>query len=115
MTAISSTSSATGTTSSGSTSAYNKLTETDFMKMLTTQLANQDPTAPVDNTQMLAQLAQFSTLAGVNQTNTDLGTISGQISTATGTSGVSTSGVGTGTSGSGTSGSGTSRTGGVAA
>jgi len=88
MTAISSTSSATDATSSSSTSAYNKLTEADFMTLLTTQLANQDPTAPVDNTQMLAQLAQFSTLAGVDQTNTDLSTISGQIGTATGTAGI---------------------------
>ena len=90
MTSISSTSSTTSSNSSAATSmgAYNKLTEGDFMKLLTTQLANQDPTQPVDNTQMLAQLAQFSTLAAADTTNTDLSTISGQISKATGTTGV---------------------------
>ena len=93
MTSISSTSAATSSTgnSSNSMSAYNNLTEGDFMTLLTTQLANQDPTNPVDDTQMLAQLAQFSTLAAADTTNTDLSTISGQISTATGTAGVGSS------------------------
>ena len=34
----------------------------DFLKLLITQLQHQDPTSPVDNTQMIAQLAQFSAL-----------------------------------------------------
>ena len=33
-----------------------------FLQLLTTQLAHQDPTAPQDNAQMIAQLAQFSSL-----------------------------------------------------
>ena len=72
-TSISGTGSTASSTSAPATSmgAYNKLTEGDFMKLLTTQLANQDPTSPVDNTQMLAQLAQFSTLAAADTTNTD--------------------------------------------
>jgi flagellar basal-body rod modification protein FlgD len=100
MTSISSTSATTPATgnSSSSTSAYNKLTEGDFMTLLTTQLANQDPTSPVDDTQMLAQLAQFSTLAAADTTNTDLSTISGQISSATGTAGVTGTPATTGTS-----------------
>jgi flagellar basal-body rod modification protein FlgD len=91
MTSISSTSqtpTATASSTAGSMSAYNNLTEADFMKLLTTQLANQDPTSPVDDTQMLAQLAQFSTLAAANTTNSDLSTISGQISQATGSPGI---------------------------
>ena len=85
MTSVSSTSAAsqTGQAAATSTSAFNNLGESDFLKLLTTQLSNQDPTAPVDNAQMLAQLAQFSTLAAANQTNTNLTTISGQISAAT--------------------------------
>ncbi len=99
MTSISSTAAAQATSGStnGSTaslSAYNKLTEGDFMKLLTTQLANQDPTSPVDDTQMLAQLAQFSTLAAADTTNSDLSTISGQISSATGTPGIAGSATG---------------------
>ena len=49
-----------------------------FMTLLTTQLQNQDPTNPMDNSQMVAQLAQFSSLEGINQLNT---TVSGFQST----------------------------------
>lgn len=34
----------------------------DFLKLMTAQLANQDPLNPQSNEQMVAQLAQFSTL-----------------------------------------------------
>ena len=37
-----------------------------FLKLLSTQLSNQDPTSPQDQSQMLAQLAQFSTVEGIN-------------------------------------------------
>ena len=50
----------------------------------------------------LAQLAQFSTLAAANQTNTNLTTISGQISnvsTALGIGTTATTGATTGTAG----------------
>ncbi|CAH0497666.1 flagellar hook assembly protein FlgD [Novosphingobium sp. CECT 9465] len=50
----------------------------DFVKLLTTQLQNQDPTEPVDNSQMLAQLAQFSSLSAQNDMNETLGTIAAQ-------------------------------------
>jgi flagellar basal-body rod modification protein FlgD len=50
----------------------------DFVKLLTTQLQNQDPTEPVDNSQMLAQLAQFSSLSTQNDMKETLTTISDQ-------------------------------------
>jgi len=34
----------------------------DFLKLLMTQLENQDPTNPMDDTQFIAQMAQFSSL-----------------------------------------------------
>ena len=34
----------------------------DFLKLLVAQLKNQDPLAPQDNTQFVAQLAQFSSV-----------------------------------------------------
>jgi flagellar basal-body rod modification protein FlgD len=45
---------------------------TDFMKLLTTQLTAQDPTAPMDNSQMLAQMAQFTSLSNSTEMNSTL-------------------------------------------
>ena len=44
----------------------NQLGEQQFLKLLVTQLTNQDPLQPQDQSQFLAQLAQFSTVEGVN-------------------------------------------------
>jgi flagellar basal-body rod modification protein FlgD len=41
----------------------------DFLKILTTQLNNQDPLKPVDNEQFVAQIAQFATLEQSRQLN----------------------------------------------
>ena len=41
----------------------------DFLRLLTVQMQQQDPFNPVDNKEMLAQMAQFSSLAGVTETN----------------------------------------------
>jgi flagellar basal-body rod modification protein FlgD len=52
----------------------------DFLKLLTTQLQQQDPTQPMDNTAFVAQLAQFSSLeqmSNVNDTLTKLLTAQG--------------------------------------
>ena len=38
-----------------------------FLKLLTTQLQNQDPLNPVDQTQSIAQLAQFSSLQATTE------------------------------------------------
>ena len=45
------------------------LDENDFLQLLTQQLQNQDPLQPQDNTQFIAQMAQFSTLQETNTTN----------------------------------------------
>jgi len=42
--------------------AVNNLGKMDFLNLLATQLRNQNPMNPVDNTQFIAQLAQFSAL-----------------------------------------------------
>lgn len=46
-----------------------------FLKLLTTQLQFQDPLQPLESTQFVAQLAQFSTVEQQIQTNTALGKI----------------------------------------
>lgn len=43
------------------------LNQSHFLKLMTTQLKNQDPFKPVDNTQMVAQMAQFSSVAGIKK------------------------------------------------
>jgi len=69
--AISATSStdsaATLATASGAPSIAD--TEQRFLKLLTTQLNNQDPTNPLDNAQLTSQLAQMSTVSGIEKLN----------------------------------------------
>lgn len=43
-----------------------------FLKLLVTQLQNQDPLNPADNAQITSQMAQISTVDGINQLNTTL-------------------------------------------
>jgi len=48
------------------------LGKNEFLKLLTTQLQYQDPTQPMDSTAFVAQLAQFSTLEQMTNTNDTL-------------------------------------------
>ncbi|MBT0584966.1 flagellar hook assembly protein FlgD [Alteromonas oceanisediminis] len=45
------------------------LSQEDFFALLTEQLSNQDPTKPVDNDQLVAQMTSFTTADGVNKLN----------------------------------------------
>ena len=58
---------------SGLTSSReNRLGQDAFLKLLTTQLANQDPLAPQENGEFLAQLATFSTLEKLTSIETSI-------------------------------------------
>jgi flagellar basal-body rod modification protein FlgD len=46
-----------------------------FLRLLVTQLKNQNPLNPADGTQFVTQLAQFTTLEQETQTRTDLDAI----------------------------------------
>ena len=64
---------AAGTASSGA----NTMGKTDFLNLLVTQLKNQDPTQPQDDSAFAAQLAQFSSLEQLQTANGTLSTIAG--------------------------------------
>ena len=51
---------------------FGSLDQSDFIRLLTVQMQQQDPFAPVDNKEMLAQMAQFSSLSGINEVNSTL-------------------------------------------
>ena len=40
-----------------------------FLKLLVTQMKNQDPLNPMDNAQVTSQLAQISTVSGIDKLN----------------------------------------------
>ena len=46
-----------------------------FLQLLVTQLKNQDPLQPMENGEFLAQLAQFSTVGGIEKVNDTLATL----------------------------------------
>jgi len=52
----------TGTQSTPEKTGPRQLGQDDFLKLLITQLKNQDPLKPTDNTEFVSQLAQFSQL-----------------------------------------------------
>ncbi len=43
----------------------NRLAQEDFLKLMITQLKNQDPFKPMENGEFLGQMAQFSTVSGI--------------------------------------------------
>ncbi|QLA68114.1 flagellar biosynthesis protein FlgD [Enterobacter pasteurii] len=47
----------------------------NFMTLLVAQMQNQDPTNPMDNSQLTSQLAQFNTTAGVQNLNTTVNNV----------------------------------------
>jgi len=44
----------------------NSLGQAEFLKLMTEQLKHQDPLKPMDNKEFLGQMAQFSTVQGIN-------------------------------------------------
>jgi len=66
-----------GPNSSGTSAADLQQT---FLKLLVTQLQNQDPTSPMDSSQMTSQLAQIDTVSGISQLNSSLNSLSAQLS-----------------------------------
>ncbi|MCB1463461.1 MAG: flagellar hook assembly protein FlgD [Nitratireductor sp.] len=74
MTAVSGVGNYGSTTATTATNSSSRITAdyNTFLQLLITQLRNQDPTNPVDNTEQIAQLASFSAVEQQTQTNTKL-------------------------------------------
>jgi len=53
-----------------------------FMTLLVTQMKNQDPLNPLDNAQVTSQLAQLSTVTGIDKLNATLTTLMGSYQSA---------------------------------
>jgi flagellar basal-body rod modification protein FlgD len=62
-----------------------RLGQDAFLKLLTTQLANQDPLQPQENGEFLAQLAQFSSLEKLTSIETSIKELSAAFAKLAGT------------------------------
>ena len=51
----------------------------NFMTLLITQLQNQDPLNPLENSELTSQLAQINTVSGISELNSTLEGITGQL------------------------------------
>ena len=56
------------------------LGQEDFLKLMTTQLQNQDPFAPMENAEFISQMAQFSTVTGITEMGQSLKDMSSKLS-----------------------------------
>jgi flagellar basal-body rod modification protein FlgD len=61
---------ATTSSSTSSTSGSSSLSKDDFLQLLVTQMQYQDPLQPMDNTEFVAEMAQFSSLEQMENLNT---------------------------------------------
>ena len=66
-------------TASTSTQTANEAGSSDrFLKLLVTQMQNQDPLNPMDNAQITSQMAQINTVSGIEKLNTTVEGLNGQ-------------------------------------
>ena len=71
-TAAAAASAAAAAAASGPAGTSNAASEQRFLKLLVTQLNNQDPLNPMENAELTSQLAQMSTVSGIEQLNATL-------------------------------------------
>lgn len=62
----------TATNGAGGSAPGNNLDQAAFLRLMTAQLKMQDPFEPMDSNQMVGQMAQFSTIAGIEEMNSSL-------------------------------------------
>lgn len=86
--------SSTDATSGAAAGRESRLGQDAFLKLLTTQLANQDPLEPQENGEFLAQLAQFSSLEKLTSIETSIKELTEAFKTLAGTPEAPTTGTG---------------------
>lgn len=69
---ISNTPSGTGISSTTGTTKKVEDPQDRFLKLLVTQMKNQDPLNPLDNAQVTSQIAQISTVSGIDKLNASI-------------------------------------------
>ena len=67
-----------GTSSAAASAADSAGSQDRFLKLLVTQLKNQDPLSPMDNAQLTSQIAQINTVTGIATLNTSVQGLSSQ-------------------------------------
>jgi flagellar basal-body rod modification protein FlgD len=60
---------------SGAAAARDRLGQKDFIELMLAQFQNQDPLKPLDGTQFIGQLAQFSTVTGIEEMGASLASL----------------------------------------
>ena len=73
---------AANTAGTTTTTSATQEAEDRFLKLLVTQLQNQDPLNPMDNAQMTTQMAQISTVTGIEKLNTTLSSMIDSVATS---------------------------------
>lgn len=66
-----------GTSGGATTTASAQEMSDRFLKLLVTQLKNQDPMNPMENAELTSQLAQMSTVEGITKLNDSMDSLSG--------------------------------------
>ena len=81
MSTVQSTGSSTATSAAASASASNVAADIgqQFLTLFISQLKNQDPLNPMDNAQLTSQLAQISTVTGINKVNDAIASLTASV------------------------------------
>jgi flagellar basal-body rod modification protein FlgD len=82
---VSSLNSSGSSSSSASDSVANPalaLNEQDFLELMTTQIQTQDPLNPLQNSEFFSQIAELSTVSGIDQLNSAFSSLSSQLTSS---------------------------------
>jgi flagellar basal-body rod modification protein FlgD len=60
------------TSTTSTTAGSDTIDQAGFLQLLTAQMTNQDPTAPMDSNTMVQQLSEMSTVSGITEMNTSM-------------------------------------------